>query len=219
MKKALYLLACLVLFAGCGGKPVPEWTKTSHNQLDSFKKQYLQGRDQLAESSFSDAIAAVKSSGDLHLLQIAYLTRYAVQSSVLEDFDDLDYLRLAAVEPHAGNVHFHAFLKGAFDRMDEGSLPRQYRSFLRACKNGNQAEIDNAIEAIEDPLSRLIASGLAVQKQLYHEKTLIAAIQTASGQGWKKALLVYLKRLRDFYREAGHHNKAAATQQRINLIQ
>ncbi len=218
MKKVFYLLACFLLLAGCSAKAVPDWIKTSHNQLESFKKYYLQGRDHLAETSFFKAIEAIKSTGDLHLLQIAYLTRYAVQRSVLEGFDDLEYLRLAAVEPHSENVHFHAFLKGAFNRVDEQTLPQQYRSFLRACKNGKQVEIDNAIAAIEDPLSRLIASGLAVQKQLYHEKTLNTAIQAASEQGWKKALLVYLKKLRDFYASINEQKKADVTQQRIDLI-
>jgi len=219
MKKVFYLLACFVLLAGCSAKTVPDWIKTSYNQLESFKKHYLQGRDHLAETNFLKVIAAIKSSGDLHLLQIAYLTRYAVQSSVLEGFDDLEYLRLAAVEPHTGNVHFHAFLKGSFDRVDEQSLPPQYRSFLHACKNGSQTEIDLSIVNMEDPLSRLIASGLAVQRQLYHEKTLNEAIRTASEQGWKKVLLVYLKKLRDFHASINEQKKADVTQQRIDLIQ
>jgi hypothetical protein len=218
MKKVFYLLACFLLLAGCSTKAVPDWIKTSHNQLESFKKYYLQGGDHLAEINFKKAIEAIKSSGDLHLLQIAYLTRYAVQSSVLEGFDDLEYLRLAAVEPHSENVHFHAFLKGAFDRVDEQYLPQQYRSFLRACKNGKQVEIDNAIEAIEDPLSRLIAAGLAVHKQLYCETTLNAAIRIASEQGWKKALMIYLKKLRDFYASINELKKADGTQQKIDLI-
>ena len=218
MKKVFYLLACFLLLAGCSTKAVPDWIKASHNQLESFKKHYLQGRDHLAEINFKKAIDEIKSSGDLHLLQIAYLTRYAVQGSVLEGFDDLEYLRLAAVEPHSENVHFHAFLKGAFDRVDEQTLPQQYRSFLRACKNGKQVEIDNAIAAIEDPLSKLIAAGLAVHKQLYHETTLNAAIRMASEQGWKKALLVYLKKLRIFYESINDREKADITQQRIDLI-
>lgn len=218
MKKVLTLLACFLLLAGCSARAVPDWIKTSHNQLESYKKHYLQGGDHLAETNFLKAIEAIKSSGDFNLLQIAYLTRYAVQTSVLEGFDDLDYRRLEAIEPHPGNIHFHAFLKGAFDRVDEQYLPPQYRSFPRACKNGKQADVDRAIATMEDPLSRLIASGLAVQKQLYHETTLNAAIRTASEQGWKKALLVYLKKLRIFYESINDREKANVTQQRIDLI-
>lgn len=219
MKKFLYFLTCLLLLAGCGTKAVPDWIKTSHDQLESFKKQFLQGRDRLAEISFQRAVSEVKSGGDLQLLQIVYLTRYALHIAVLERFDDQDYRKLEAVESHPEKTHFHAFLKGAYDRVDEQSLSPQYRPFLRACKNGKQVEIDNAIASIEDPLSRLIASGLAVQKQLYQEKTLQTAIRTAGEQGWKKALLAYLKKLRDFYGVSGEREKAHLTQQRIDLIQ
>lgn len=218
MKKVLYLLACFLLLAGCSTKAVPDWIKTSHNQLESYKKHFLLGRDRLAEISFQKTVSEIKSSGDLRLLQIVYLTRYALQVAILESFDDQDYRRLEAIEPHPENIHFHAFLKGAFDRVDEQYLPPQYRPFLRACKNGKQADADRAIATMEDPLSRLIASGLAVQKQLYHETTLNAAIRTASEQGWKKALLVYLKKLRDFYASTNEQKKADVTQQRIDLI-
>ncbi|MBA4398168.1 MAG: hypothetical protein C0394_12410 [Syntrophus sp. (in: bacteria)] len=178
----------------------------------------MQGRGRLAEISFQKAVSEIKSSGDIRLLQIAHLTRYALQVAVLESFDDQDYRKLEAIEPHPENIYFHAFLKGAFDRMDEPSLPPQYRLFLRACKSGKQSEIDIAIMTMEDPLSRLIAVGLAVQKQLYQETTLKAAIRTASEQGWKKALLVYLKKLRDFYTAGGEREKADLTQQKIDLI-
>jgi hypothetical protein len=218
MKKVLYFLACFLLLAGCSTKAVPDWIKTSHNQLESYKKHLLQGRDRLAEISFQKAVSEIKSGGDLRLLQIAYLTRYALQAAVIESFDDQDYRKLEAIEPHPENIHFHTFLKGAFDRVDEQFLPPQYRQFLRACKNGNPSDIDLAITAIEDPLSRLIASGLAVQKQLYREQTINTAIQTASEQGWKKAILAYLKKLRDFYASTNEQKKADVTQQRIDLI-
>lgn len=218
MKKIFCVLTCIALLSGCGAKAVPEWMKTGRNEMENFKKLYLQGRDRLAEISFEKALAEIKSSGDLELLQIAYLTRYAVQISALEDFEDTEYLRLAAVEPQAGNASFHAFLRGAFDRVDNQALPRQYRPFLHACSSGNQTETDRAIAAMEDPLSRLIASGVAVRKQLYHENTLNAAIRTASEQGWKKALLAYMNKLRDYYMFIGERNRAVLTQQKIDLI-
>jgi len=219
MKKILYLLAALILLAGCGAKATPEWIKTSHHQLEIYKKQFLQGRDRLAEISFQKSVKEIKSAGDFNLLQIAYLTRYAVQTAALETFDDQDYRKLETLASYPENRHFHAFLKGAFDRVDESALALQYRPFLRACKSGKQSDIDHAIQLIDDPLARLIASALAVQKQFYHEKTLHAAIQTAAEQGWKKVLLNYLKKLRDFYASINERQKAEVTQQRIDLLQ
>jgi len=218
MKKVFYLLACFFLLAGCSAKAVPDWIKTGQNQMESYKKHYLQGQDRLAEISFEKSVSEIKSGGDLRLLQIVYLSRYALQVAVLESFDDQDYRKLEAVEPHSENISFHAFLQGSFDRVDEQYLPPQYRQFLRAFKNGKQSDIDLANTAIEDPLARLIASGLAVQKQPYHERTFNTAIRTAAEQGWKKAILSYLKKLRDFYASINEQKKADLTQQRIDLI-
>lgn len=219
MKKHFYFLACFLLVTGCAAKTTPEWIKTSHHQLESYKTLFLQGRDALAERSFQKAFTEMKSGGDLRLMQIAYLTRYALQTAVLDGFDDQDYHKLDAVDPHTENRQFLALLRGAFDMVDEKHLPMQYQRYLSACKSGKQAEIDHTIEAIEDPLSRLIASGIAVRKQLYSEKTLHTAIRTAAGQGWKKGLISYLMKLRDFYTSINEQNKADVTQQRIDLLQ
>lgn len=218
MKKVLCLLACLIFLGGCSTKSVPDWTKASHHQLESYKSHYLQGKERLADINFRKAVEEIKSTGDFNLLERAHLTRYAVQVSVLEGFDGRDYRMLEAIEPHPENVHFYLFLKGACDQVNEANLPQQYLSVLRACKKGQQADMNLSIAAIEDPLSRLIAAGLAVQKQLYDEMTLTAAIQTAAGQGWKKALLAYLKKLQDYYASANEQKKADMTRQRINLI-
>jgi hypothetical protein len=218
MKKIIYLLVCLFLLAGCSSKTVPGWIKTSHTQLESYKKHFLQGKDRYAEGNFRKTIEEMKTGGDFNLLQIAYLTQYALQVSVLETFDDKEYRRLAAIEPNPENTHFHAFLRGAFDRTDELSLPSQYRPFLRACNQSKQMVVNDAIAGMEDPLSRLIASGLAVQQGRYNEQTILTAIQTASEQGWKKALLAYLKKLRDLYASTDLRKKAEEVQQKMDLL-
>jgi hypothetical protein len=220
MRKVLYILVCLILLGGCSAKAIPDWTQTSHQQLESYKKYYLQGKDRLAEISFIKAVQEIKTSGDIDLMEKAYLTRYAVQVSVLEDFDDRDYRKLEAIEQHAENVNFYLFLKGAFNQVKETHLPRQYLSFFNAWeKKGTQAEINHSITMIEAPLSRLIATGLAVQKRHYDETTLTTAIQAAAEQGWKKALRVYQVKLRDYYESINEQKKADIMRKRIDLIE
>lgn len=218
MKKILLLAVCLLMLAGCGTKTIPDWIKTSHAHLENYKNNFLLGRDRHAEINFRKAVAEIKTSGDLKLLQMAYLTSYALQTAVLDSFDDADYRQAAAVEEHPENSNYLAFLKGDFALLDDKSLPPQYGPFLRACKSGKQAEIDAAIAAIEDPLSRLIASGVAVKKNLHTETTLATAVRTASERGWKKPLLVYLNRLEEFYIARGEEQKATQIKRRIEII-
>jgi hypothetical protein len=72
--------------------------------------------------------------------------------------------------------------------------------------------------AIDDPLSRLIASGLAVRHGLETEVILRTAVETASRNGWKRALLAWLERLKSFHEAAKDVEKTSAIRSRINLI-
>jgi hypothetical protein len=219
MRKIICLMMFSILLVGCGSsKPVPDWTDASFNQLDNYKKSYLSGKERIAEAYFNKAVDEIKSSGDLDILARAYLTKYACQVAVLEAFDDGEYLRIEAVEPVMQNKNFHGFLKGAFDSVDEKLLPRQYEGFLRAFKSGKKEDVAQEISKMDNPLSKLIALGLLVKKNKDEEIDLKFAIDIASQNGWKKALLAYLGRLQSFYRTNNEPDEAAHVEERIKLI-
>ena len=218
MKNIVYLLTFSIILLGCGSKQVPDWTKASFNQLENYKKNYLIGKEQSAELYFNKAIDEIKKSGDLEILARVYLTKYAAHIAVLEDFDDGEYLRIDALQPVLHNRNFYRFLKGSFDTVDEKLLPQQYDGFMRACRKGKIEDISNEISKIEDPLSKQIAIGLLVQKNTYDEGILKIAIDTASHNGWKRALLVYLDKLQSFYEMKKETQKAANIKQKIQLI-
>jgi hypothetical protein len=218
MKKIIYLLTFSILLLGCGSKQVPDWTKSSFNQLENYKKIYLSGKEHSAELYFNKALDDIKKSGNLEILARAYLTKYAVHVAVIEAFDDGEYLRIDALQPVLQNRNFYNFLKGSFDTVDERLLPRQYDGFLRAFRKGEIVDIAHEISGIEDPLSKLIAVGLLVQKNTYDEGILKIAIDTASHNGWKRALLVYLDKLQSFYEMKKETQKAANIEQKIQLI-
>jgi hypothetical protein len=116
------------------------------------------------------------------------------------------------------NKNFYSFLKGAFDNVDEKQLPQQYVGFFRAFKSGKKDEIAHEISKMDNPLSKLIAVGLLVQKNKNDEIDLKLAIDIASQNGWKKALLAYLSKLQSFYKTNNKPDKAAQVAARIQLI-
>jgi hypothetical protein len=207
------------LLVGCGSsKPVPDWVDASYNQLDNYKKNYLSGKERIAEAYFIKAVDEIRSSGDLVILARAYLTKYAVQVATLETFDDREYLRIDAVEPVLQNKDFHSFLKGDFDNVNDKQLPQQYAGFFKAFKRGKKNEIVHEITIMDNPLSKLIALGILVKKNNYDEGDLKIAIDIASQNGWKKALLTYLNKLQSFYEMNNEANKAAQIEERIQII-
>lgn len=221
MKKYFYFLPLFIfsfIIAGCGSKPIPDWRYESSGQLENYKKNYLKGRDQVAEFHFRKALEEVKRSGDLKIISKVYLTKYAIKVALLEDIIDSEYPDIEVIEPDSENRNFFVFLKGNFSVVEASLLPKQYGSFLKACIGGKETLINDEISKIDDPLSKLVAIGIIVKKNIYNEATLLFAIDTASINGWQKPLLAYLDTLQHFYEAKNEKEKAAKVQQKIKVI-
>jgi len=217
MTKILCLLSLILLFTGCGPKPLP-WIAAGYQRMENFKTDFLTGRPPtVTDMHFQKAVDEIKKSGDLDLLGKVWLTRMALQVAVLAEPEGGDYPKIEAAESVPVNRNFYLFLKG--DAAADGALlPAQYRTFFTALNGGNATETGTAVAKIEDPLSRLIAAGLAVRRNFEDETLLRTAVETASQNGWKRALLAWLNRLGAFYEASGEAAKAAAVRRRIDLI-
>lgn len=218
MKKILMLLPVCLLLAGCSSKHIPDWIHAGHNQMEDFKKDYLEGNDKPATLHFIKATEEIKKSGDPDVLARAYLTKYALQTAVLESIDDSVYLKIAAVQSAPENSNFFNFLKGNFDQVESRFLPEQYRRLMETLRKGNKEDLVAESAKIDDPLSRLIALGVIVQYREYDEKMLQNAVAAASQNGWKKAVLVYLDKLADYYRKTREPEKEDPVRKRIELM-
>jgi len=220
MKKIVCLLFLFLLLGGCSSKPTPGWIVAGNQQLEAFKQQFLTGgQPVVTERHFRKAVEEIKKSGDLDLLGKAWLTRMALEVAVLREMGEEDYLKVAAAQPVPANRNFFLFLKGQKGSVDRSLLPAQYRPFFDALLSGNPVKAEQTITAMEDdPLSRLIAAGIAVRFNLETEAILKAAVETASRNGWKRALLAWLERLRSFHEAAGDGARADAVRLRIDLM-
>jgi hypothetical protein len=202
MKRYLGLLSCcLLLLLGCAAKAVPEWRTDSFNSLEQYKTCFLSGKDQLATIHFQRAIDEIKSSGDLSLLMTAYLTRSALQIAVLETPDQRDYLETAKAAPEDEQINYYLLLEGKFAELKKSKLPASYWDLAAALEKGEKEAISGAVGAIHDDLSRLVATGLAVRYRMEDEALLTGAVDLASTHGWRKPLLIYLDRLKTYYRK------------------
>ncbi len=214
---ALLILLAASL-AGCGGSRVPDWTVDGYNNLEAFRERYLAGRERAADSSWRKAVEAIKTSGDLDVLGRAHLTRYAVLTACLETFDDGPYRELEALQATPENRAFHRFLTGAFAAVDERALPGPYRGILKALREGNGAAVGREAGRIGDPLSRLIATGVAVRAGHGDEALLKGALEEASRNGWKRAVLAYLERLQALYKKQGNAEQAEKTGKTLEIL-
>lgn len=202
----------------CGSQSVPDWKNTGFNQLESYKKNALIGKDFIAESNFKKATDEIKRSGDLDTLAKAYINKFGVQAALLENIRDDEYLEIEEISPNPEYMNFFNFLKGLFMYVDGGRLPARYRGVFKAIQDNAIKDLENQINRIDDPLSRLIAIGVAVKQKKYNEAILKSAADTASANGWKKALLVYLQQLQSFYEARQNQPKADKIKKTIQVL-
>jgi hypothetical protein len=72
---------------------------------------------------------------------------------------------------------------------------------------------------MQDPLSRLIAVSLMLARKQVDDDALTLAAETASEQGWRKPLLVYLKLLQNRVEARGNQQEAEKLRARIRLVE
>ena len=222
MKNISFVLALLILFlglSGCGSKTVPDWQNNSFKYMEYFKKYFLTGDERKSDLYFTKAVEEIKKSGKLDVLAKAYLTKCSVRVATLGEINCDEFNVIEGIEGNRKNNNFYTFLKGNFDNVDGKLLPERYQKFFKSIKTDTIEDLNSEIVTIEDPLSRLIAVGLSVKHGRYNESTLRAALDVASAQGWKKALLAYLEEIKAFYKKTREVAKADKVQQKINLIQ
>ncbi|MDP3761621.1 MAG: hypothetical protein Q8R01_14020 [Ramlibacter sp.] len=203
-------MAATVL-AGCGNKPrAPDWQMNAHDGLERYVKAYLGGKARVESSEFERARAELASTGQPGLVARAELTRCAVRiaSLVMEPCEGFDRLRGDAP---AAERAYADYLAGRIAPPDVPLLPPQHRAAA-----AGQADAA-ALQAIEDPLSRLVAAGVLLRTGRASPQVLAVATDTASAQGWRRPLLAWLGVQAQRAEQAGATDEARRLRRRMAL--
>jgi hypothetical protein len=182
---AAAILAAALLGA-CGNKPrQPDWLVNADGAQDRFERAYLSGRDRVATAEFARLRQELTSTGNPALVARGELTRCAVKVASLEfePCTGFEPLRADATEAERA---YADFLEGR--PADAKLLPEPYRAIAA----GQGAASGGSLEGIKDPLSRVIATGVLLRTQRAGPGVLEAAAETASEQGWRRAVLAWL---------------------------
>jgi hypothetical protein len=217
--RKLLAITLLILISACSSQPIPQWKDTSSRELENYKVNFLADKEDATEPHFVKAKKAISGNNDLTLLAKVYLTKYALHTAALENFDDSDFIRIDKLQPNAGNRTYHDFLKGNFTAVIAGRLPSNYSGLLPLITNKDLPAAAHEIAAIKNPISRLIACGVWVKYLSADESILQLAIDTAAGNGWKRPLWAYLKKLQIYYWDHKEEVKADKIKERIELLQ
>jgi hypothetical protein len=216
--KNILVFTLLMFLGACSSQPIPQWMDTSARQLENYKVNFLADKEDATEPHFAQAKKAISSNNDLNILATAYLTKYALHTAALEDFDDSEFLRIDKLQPNAANRAYYDLLKGNFGQIESGKLPANYSKLLPLMVDKNLSTASLEIAAISDPLSRLIACGVWVKYLPADETIFQLAIDTAALQGWSRPLWAYLTRLQKYYLDRREITKAENIKERLELL-
>jgi hypothetical protein len=196
--------------AGCAGnRMIPDWQINAHGALKSSIMAYLVGNSKLATIEFSRARREISSTGRADLMARAELMRCAAQVASLE-FNNCEPFQMMLQDAAAEERAYADYLEGNWVGLDTELLPAQHRAVLTVT--------GGTLNAIEDPLSRLVAAGVLLRKGILAPEDITIVVQTASDQGWRRPLLAWLGVAIRRAEQSNDKEEVLLIQRRINLI-
>ena len=221
-RPASALAALTLLLCACASKPPPpDWQVNAFSALQGYSSAYLSGNTRVADLEFARAKSEISSTGRADWLARAELARCAIRVASLE-FDHCAGYQPLAQDAAASEQAYAAFLNGQWTGLNVALLPEHHRALVTqtAAKppGDHSTQASNALSAMKDPLSQLVAAGVLLQNQRLTPADIALATETASAQGWRRPLLawlgVQLKRAQAAHDDAG----SARLQRRIDLV-
>jgi hypothetical protein len=208
-------LAAALLLAACStSPPVPDWQANSKAALDRAVAAYLAGDTRVANVEFDLARRELASTGRADQVALAELTRCAVRVASLDvgPCEGFEKLRTDATPAERA---YADFLSNRIQPQDVALLPERHRPIAASALSSDAAV--TALKAIDDPLARLVATGVLFQGGRANPAAIALAVDTASAQGWRRPLLAWLHVQLALAEKAGEMASAEQLRRRIAL--
>ena len=212
--KALVAISVIAI-AACGNQPpAPDWALSAEAAAQRASTAYLQGQQRVEALQWQKARDAVASTGRPDLAARIELMRCAAQAASLQWDNCPGYQALArdAAQPEQA---YARYLQAQLDMADIPQLPEQQRAIASAIATSGTPALAN----IKDPLSRLVAAGVALRAGSATPELLQLGVDTASEQGWRRPLMAWLLLQRKAAQQSGNVQEAAAIDRRLKLLE
>ena len=204
-------LAVAWLLAACASGPrPPDWQVEARGSMERSVAAYMEGNSRVETAELSRARDQLARTGRADLLATAELLHCAtrVASLVFEPCAGFEALRRDATR---AQVAYADYLRGQGKPSDIALLPEAQR--VAAAGDAN------ALKGIADPLSQLVAAGVLLQTGKASPAAITQALDTASGQGWRRPVLAWLGVQAQRAEQGGDAEEAARLRRRIELTQ
>jgi hypothetical protein len=176
---------------------------------------YLSGDARAEARDFALARSELARTGRAELVARAELMRCAahVAALVFEPCEAFEQLR-----PDAGAAEraYADFLAGHVQAADVALLPPAQRAAAAAIAGGGQGV--TSLQTSDEPLSQLVAAALLFHAGQASPALIGQAVDVASAQGWRRALLAWLNVQALRAEHAGDKDEAERVRRRLALV-
>jgi hypothetical protein len=204
--------------AGCAsGPPPPDWQQAARGALDLAVAADLRGDSRIANLEFDRARAEIARTGRPDLLARAELLRCAAQVASLQLGPCAGFERLRA-DAAAAELAYADHLAGRLAPAQVPLLPPAQQAVVALGPAPADAAAATALQALADPLSRLVGAAVLLQAGQAGPAVVQAAVDTSSAQGWRRPLLAWLGLQQQRAQQAGDAEAVARLARRIALV-
>ncbi len=184
--RRIAVAAAALLAVGCSSGPrAPDWQSDAAGSLDRATSAWLSGDSRTEAMEFARARAQLARTGRPAVVAQAELLRCATRIAALA-YDGCPGFDALAADARPEQLAYARYLDGVADAADLALLPASQRALAASGAS------PSAIAAADDPLSALVAAGVALRRGAAGRASVEAVIERASHQGWRRPLLAWL---------------------------
>lgn len=213
LSRGCVLALAVVLGACASGPPPPAWQLGAKGAVERAVAAYLEGNARIAQVEAERARVESRRSGRADHLARVELSLCAARVASLE-FEPCAAFEPLRSDAPAAERAYADFLRGQAAPQDIALLPAAQRAAA-----GARADDVAALQAIDDPLSRLVAIGVRFRRGSAPPAAIAIAVDTASAQGWRRPLLAWLRVQLALAEQARADEIAAQIRRRIALVE
>jgi hypothetical protein len=210
---ALATAAVLALGACSSTPPPPHWQLNAQGSAERAVDAWLSGNNRIAEAERRLADRETRRTADPTSLARLALLRCAAQVASVQLGPCEAFAPYAADAAEAERAYAR-YLQGQASGADAPLLPPAQRPVVAL----DAAALATRLHQVADPLSRLVAAGVAWQRGQGSPALVAQAVDTASAQGWTRPLMAWLMVQRDLARQAGQVDEVARIERRLALL-
>lgn len=214
--KVFFSVLALFLMVSCGAGHIPTWKQNAAADTANFIETSFIGNESYASKYFDKMLEDFRMTVDPDEIVKAYLTKCIAEFALLEYSECREAAEMLPLLKNKENIAYYNFVSGKLRSAEDA--PEKYREIFNVSKNCSVEKVNSALSSEKDPTAVLIKASFFAKSGCYNAETAKIAVDAASREGWKKAVLKYLALQISYFEKHGDRQNAELVKKRMELV-